>query len=174
MAIQFYLRALLLIFSSTLFTACDADPPVRKTTQTACQDVWLDRLCGTRWQTGCIDQSSHFVLNSISIDANADFSITSKRYADAGCSNMLSVLDYSGSLMETGDIALLDGSMGKKVRMDITIYDGNVIDPPTRQYTIFQISDTDPNILYMGDSNDSEIQRDNNNRVRSIYPFYKQ
>jgi len=141
---------------------------------TACSTQLLSQLCGTTWVSDCLDQTTHYTRITHVFNNDETFSSTGRNYSDSGCTTETSSLAYSGNLIEGEDIALLDGSTGRKMDLSISMYDGNDIDPPTLQYTIMQIDSGDPGILYMGDTHDTAAERDSNNLVRTSAPYRKQ
>jgi len=167
---------------SLLLGACGGgsgnSEPNTNQSPTACSTRLLSQLCGTSWVSDCLDQTTHYTRITLVFGNNETFSSTGRNYSDSGCTTETSSLAYSGSLIEGEDIALIDGSTGRKMDLGVTLYDGNVIDPPTLQYTIMQIDSGDPGIListlYMGDTHDTAAERDSNNLVRTSVPYRKQ
>lgn len=184
MTIKNQVRGFAILLSAIILTSCGGGGGGNSGATTAstpptpapltCQSPFLNQVCGTVWMSDCLDQTTHYNQTTVEFNNDETFRFTGRDYSDSTCTTEISSLVFSGDIIERDDILLIDGSTGKKVDLYVNLYDGKVIDPPTPQYTIFQIDLADPNILYMGDTNDTEAQRNANNRVRTIYPFYKQ
>jgi hypothetical protein len=153
----------------------DPDPvPDPKQSATVCSTPLLSQLCGTSWISDCIDQTSHFTRLTLEFGEDETFANIGRNYSDSACTSEISSLAYSGDISEGEDIALINGSTGIKIELSVDLYDGKDVSPPTMQYTIMQIDTASANILYMGDTDDTEMERDNNNRIRTSIPYRKQ
>ena len=142
--------------------------------QEKCDTQLLSQLCGYSWVSDCLDQATHYIRATREFGNDKTFSFDSRNYSDPACTAEISALAYSGTILEGGDIPLIDGSTGREMDLSITFYDGSDIAPSVMQYTIMKLDTSNANIMYMGDTHDTNIERDGDNRVRLSIPYRKQ
>lgn len=164
-----------LFFTLTLLAACGGGSGSTKPlVQNTCQSPLLKQLCGTTWVSGCVSQSTDYTVLTSTFYKDETFNFIGQKYSDVSCTTATTNLAFSGKIIEGTDITLIDGTVGKRVKLSVTKYNGNIVKPANIQYTIIQISTTDSNILYMGDTDNTAALRDSKMRIRPSIPYAKQ